>query len=93
MVCKHKLGEYQSVIGITEQILSDQMDPKNIKAMYFRAFAQLKQEDFDEAVKTLNNLLELDSKHAEAVRLLAQVKKERQAYRDKEGKKFAKMFA
>ena len=37
VVCKHKMGEFESVIGITDQILSETMDPRNIKALYFRA--------------------------------------------------------
>jgi len=71
------MGEYQSVIGITDQILSEQMDPNNSKAMYFRAYALLKQEEFDESIHWLETLLKLDSKHAEAKALLAQAKKQR----------------
>lgn len=41
VVCKHKMQEWQSVIGITDQILSETMDPKNTKARYFRAQAQM----------------------------------------------------
>jgi hypothetical protein len=46
-VCKHKLEQWQSVLGITDQVLSEQMDPNNLKALYFRGFALLKTEDFD----------------------------------------------
>jgi len=84
--------EWQSVIGITDQILDEAMDPNNTKAMYFRAQALLKVEDFDESAECLNKLLSLDSEHAEAKQLLTKVKRIRQEYRDREGKKFAKMF-
>ena len=65
VVCKHKLQEWQSVIGITDQILSDNMDPNNIKALYFRAQAYLKIEEFDHAVECLNKLLDIDAQHSE----------------------------
>ena len=42
------------------------MDPKNIKALYFRSQAYLKIEEFDQAVECLNKLLEIDTEHAEA---------------------------
>ena len=68
------------------------MDPNNIKALYFRAQALLKVEEFDQSAEALNKLLSLDSGHAEAKQLLTKVKSIRQEYRDREGKKFAKMF-
>jgi tetratricopeptide (TPR) repeat protein len=92
VVCKHKMLEWQSVIGITDQILSESMDPNNTKALYFRAQAFLKVEEFDQSAECLNKLLSLDSGHAEAKQLLTKVKRIRQEYRDKEGKKFAKLF-
>lgn len=93
VVCKHKMEEWQSVIGITDQILDEGMDPNNIKAMYFRSQALLKEEEYDQSVDCIEKLLELDASHAEAKKLLARVKKTRQAYRDKETKKFKGMFA
>ena len=36
VVCKFKQQEWQSIIGITDQILGENMDPNNIKALYFR---------------------------------------------------------
>jgi cytochrome c-type biogenesis protein CcmH/NrfG len=64
------MQQWQSVIGITDQILSEQMDPQNIKAMYFRAFSLLKIEDFDQAVQCVSNLLVLQADHEEAKKLL-----------------------
>lgn len=92
VVCKHKMGEFVSVLGITEQILGENMDPKNIKAMYFRGFAMIKTDDFDGAIKCLQNLVNLEPKHAEGQKLLQHAKKERQVYQEKEGAKYAKMF-
>ena len=37
VVCKHKMQEWQSVVGITDQILDETMSPGNVKALYFRA--------------------------------------------------------
>lgn len=91
-VCKHKMGEWQSVIGITDQVLSEQMDPNNVKAMYFRGYAFIKQELFEEAVDVLKELVALDPKHAEGAKLLAQAKQLKKAHFEKESKKFAAMF-
>jgi len=68
------------------------MDPKNIKAHYFRAQAQLKQELYEEAVKTIDALLAVDPAHAEGKKLLVVAKKERQQYREREAQKFARLF-
>ena len=92
VVCKHKMQEWNSVIGITEQMLADTMDPKNTKALYFRAQAQLKSGLYEEAVKTSERLLEVDPEHAEGKKFMVVAKKERQKYRERETAKFAKMF-
>jgi tetratricopeptide (TPR) repeat protein len=92
VVCKHKMQEWNSVIGITDQILSETMDPKNIKAYYFRTHAQLNLGLYEEAVKTVEALLEIDPTHAEAKKLLGRAKDERQKYRERETAKYAKLF-
>mmetsp|Transcript_17944 Transcript_17944/g.30530 ORF Transcript_17944/g.30530 Transcript_17944/m.30530 type:complete len:88 (-) Transcript_17944:55-318(-) len=86
------MEEWQSVVGITEQILDERMAPNNVKALYFRAFALLKLEDFDEAVNWAQKLLVVDPNHAEGKTLLVKAKKMRQDFRDREGRKFAKLF-
>lgn len=68
------------------------MDPKNTKALYFRCLAFLKLTEFEQASETVHTLLKIEPDHVEGKKLLVQVKKERQAYQDKEGRKFAKMF-
>ena len=71
VVCKHKMQEYQSVIGITDQILSDQMDPNNTKALYFRAMAFLKIDEYDDALECAKKLISVDPEHKEGAKLLA----------------------
>lgn len=68
------------------------MDPNNVKAMYFRSQALLKEEEYDQSIECIEKLLSLDAEHAEAKKLLVRVKKIRQAYRDRESKKFKGMF-
>ena len=77
VVCKHKMDEYKSVINITEQILDEKMDPKNTKALYFCGYAQMKLEEFEEAVKTLEKCIDIDPANIEAKKLIVQTKKER----------------
>ena len=69
------------------------MDLKNLKAMYFRAFALSKTMEYDQAVWLLQEILAIDPEHVEAKKLVAQVKKERQAYGDRAFKKFENMFS
>ena len=91
-VCKHKMGEWQSVLGITEQVLAPSMDPRNLKAMYFRAYALIKTEEFEGAIACLQDLLKIDPQHAEAKKLLASGKKLHQAHFERETAKFASLF-
>ena len=65
------------------------MDPKNVKALYFRGYAQLKVLDHEAAVKTIEECLEVDPAHGEAKKLLVLAKKERNQERDKQGKQFS----
>ena len=91
-VCKHKMEEWQSVLGITEQVLSEQMDPGNKKAMYFRAFALIKTEEFEGAISCIQDLLKIDPEHAEAKKLLVNAKKLHQKHFERETAKFASLF-
>lgn len=38
-VCKFKMREWQSIIGITDQVID--MDPNNVKCLYFRGKAYI----------------------------------------------------
>ena len=68
------------------------MSPKNVKALYFRAFALLKLEDFDGAVEAATRLIKIDPKHADGRALLVKAKQAKQAFLERETKKFSKMF-
>lgn len=50
------------------------MDPRNLKAMYFRAFALIKTEEFEAAISCLQTLLKVDPNHAEGKKLLVNAK-------------------
>ena len=68
------------------------MDPQNVNAMYFRAYALLKIEDFDQSVQCVTQLLTIQPDHEEAKKLLQLAKKQRNEFRERESKKFGKMF-
>jgi len=61
VVCKYKTQEFESIIGITDQILLD--DPKNIKALYFRGKAFIEKREFKKAVDCLTTLCHADPAH------------------------------
>ena len=50
------------------------MQSENIKALYFRAYALLKLEDFERAVECATSLIKADPKHADGRALLAKAK-------------------
>ena len=91
-VCKHKMGEWQSVLGITEQVLSEQMDPRNVKAMYFRAYALIKTQEFESAVVCLQRLLKVDPEHGEGKKLLVSARKAHSRHVEEESSKYAALF-
>ena len=82
VVCKFKMQEWQSIVGITDQILDQTMSPGNVKALYFRAQAQIKLENFEDAVKCIQQILVKDPEHLEAKSLLVKAIKLRQDFRD-----------
>ena len=51
VVCKHKMDEWQSVVNITDQII--EMDPNNVKCLYFRGLAYLKLQEYIKSVECL----------------------------------------
>jgi len=57
VVCKFKVKEFTSVIGITEQIL--EMEKNHQKGLYFRAKAQVEVADFSDAIETFTTLCTL----------------------------------
>lgn len=73
VVCKFKLKEYQSIIGITDQVL--EMDPNNIKCLYFRGKAYLELQEYDNSVNCLQKLVQIDPNHVDGRNELARAKK------------------
>jgi tetratricopeptide (TPR) repeat protein len=59
VVCKFKGKEFQSVCGITDQIL--EMDPNHVKALWFRGRAECELGDLGQSIKTLEKLCALDN--------------------------------
>ena len=90
MVCKHKRKEYQSVVAITEQVLD--MDPNNVKALYFRGIAFLELQDYKESVESLQKLVHVDPTHVDGRAYFEKAKKARKDFLDSQHKKFSKMF-
>ena len=54
-VCKYKLKEFASIIGITDQVL--EMDPNNVKGLYFRGKAFIETEEYAKAVESFTRLV------------------------------------
>ena len=51
VVCKHKMKEYQSIINITDQVI--EMDPNNVKCLYFRGNAFMELQEYEKSVASL----------------------------------------
>jgi tetratricopeptide (TPR) repeat protein len=58
VVCKHKLKEWQSIVGITDQVL--EMDSSNVKCLYFRGNALLEMKEFEKSAECLAKLVHVD---------------------------------
>ena len=74
-VCKFKLQEWQSVVAITDQVL--EMDPKAVKALWFRGKAYAMLKEWDNAIEALTQACKLDSTNADFRKELEQVKTKR----------------
>lgn len=68
------------------------MDPRSVKALYFRGKAHLELEEYDKSIESLGLLLKIDPSSADGRNELARAKKIRKDFLDKETKKFSKMF-
>ena len=91
VVCKFKMGENVSVIGITDQML--EVEPKHAKALYFRGQSQVKLEDFDAGVKTLTFLsTQVDDKNADFKMQLQKAIQARKIWLQKQQAVYGKMF-
>lgn len=72
-VCKFKLKEYQSIIGITDQII--EMDPNNVKCYYFRGKAFLEIQEYSKAVESFQKLVQIDPHHSDGRKELENAKR------------------
>ena len=91
VVCKHKMKQYQSVVSITDQVM--EMDPNHVKCLYFRGFALLEVQEYDQAVECLQRLVHVDPSNQDGRNLFERAKKVRKDFRDAAHKKLSKMFS
>lgn len=91
MVCKHKLKEWSSIVGITDQVL--EMDPNNVKCLYFRGNALLELQEYERSVECLAKLVQTDPKHADGRALFEKAKKVKKDFLEAQHKKFSKFFS
>ncbi|TNV81229.1 hypothetical protein FGO68_gene13209 [Halteria grandinella] len=90
VVCKHKMREWQSIVNITDQVID--MDPDNVKCLYFRGNAYLELEEYDNSTKCLAHLVQVDPAHKDGRALFEKAKKAKKEYQENQHKKFSKMF-
>ncbi|CDW79222.1 peptidyl-prolyl cis-trans isomerase fkbp62-like [Stylonychia lemnae] len=91
VVCKYKTKEYQSIIGITDQVID--MDPNNIKCYYFRGKAYLELKEFDNAVNAFQELTKIDPNYQEGKNELIRAKQIRKQFIENEQKKYSRIFS
>lgn len=91
VVCKYKLKEYSSIIGITDQVI--EMDPTNVKCLYFRGKAFLETEEYSKAVESFARLVQIDPNHVEGRKELENAKKIKKQFLDNEHKKYSRIFS
>ena len=90
MVCKFKRKKYTSIIKMTEKIM--EMDPNNVKSLYFRGKAFLEMKDFDPSIDCFYRICQLDPTHSDGKSELIKAKKAKKDFEESERKKFAKLF-
>lgn len=81
LVVKTKMKDWKDIIEISDKAL--ELEPENIKALFFRGRALLNLTEYEKAIEIFNKILSLDKDNTDAVKELARAKKERKAYEDK----------
>lgn len=89
-VCKYKAKQYESIIDITNQVLD--VNPKSIKAWYFRGRAFSEMQEYDEAVESFKNALKIDPNHKPSKTEYEKMKKIRADFISKEENKYKAFF-
>eukprot|EP00747_Dinoflagellata_sp_TGD_P113243 gnl/TRDRNA2_/TRDRNA2_171659_c0_seq1.p1 gnl/TRDRNA2_/TRDRNA2_171659_c0~~gnl/TRDRNA2_/TRDRNA2_171659_c0_seq1.p1 ORF type:complete len:537 (+),score=94.78 gnl/TRDRNA2_/TRDRNA2_171659_c0_seq1:91-1701(+) len=80
VACALKLGDFVRARDLATALLKEQ--PSNVKLLYRRASAAVGLEDYDDAIRDLKRVLELDEANGEAKKLLAEsTRKGREAER------------
>ena len=89
-IWKYKLGEHESIIDITNQVID--YNPKSIKAWYFRGKAFYEMQEYDKAIESFQEVLNIDPKNKISKTELDKVKKIRDDFIQKETNKYKQMF-
>ena len=89
-VCKYKAKQYDSIIDITNQVID--FSPKCLKAWYFRGRAFSELQEYDYAVDSFKNALEIDPNHKPSRTEFDRIKKIRVDHINTETKKYSKIF-
>lgn len=86
LVVKSKLKEWNDVVEFSVKALV--IEPKNIKALFFRGKAYLNLLEYDEAIKVFNQILTLEKDNADVIKELAKAKLEKKKYNEKQKQMF-----
>ena len=86
MVVKSKLKEWQDIVDISPKAL--EIDPNNIKALFFRGKAFLNLLEYDQAIEIFQKIQTIDSENKDVVKEIAKAKKEKKKYLEKQKELF-----
>ena len=89
-VWKFKAKQYESIIDITNQVLD--FSPKCIKAWYFRGKAYSELQEYEAAVESFKNAIEIDPNHKPSRTEYEKNKKIKADRTSTETKKYSKLF-
>lgn len=81
LVVRTKMKDWKDIIEISDKAL--QLEPENVKALFFRGRALLNLTEYEKAIEIFNKLLAMDNANVDAAKELARAKKERKAYEEK----------
>lgn len=86
MVVKSKLKGWQDIVDISPKAL--EIDPNNIKALFFRGKAFLNLLEYDQALEIFQKIQTIDSENKDVVKEIAKAKKEKKKYLEKQKELF-----
>uniref|UniRef100_A0A0G4FR70 peptidylprolyl isomerase n=1 Tax=Chromera velia CCMP2878 TaxID=1169474 RepID=A0A0G4FR70_9ALVE len=85
-----KTEQFASALEVLGKVLAD--DPENVKALYRKADALFRLEEYEEAEKAADAVLEIDKENRAAAQLREKAKREAVAYRQKQKKQVRRIF-